>query len=200
MRKLLIAILPVLLLTACAVEQRMHRNPRFANRVCNACGGRDTLMITERDTFIREYRDTLIQSPSDTAYQRIRFACDSLGNVYISEINGKTGRITNLLSLLKNNELEIWAVKKHEQVLLKKIREYERRVRARKEKQITHIEVPVPFIPWWVKWLLYPLSAIGSISLLYIMIRYVIPWIIRITVTSATGIDLSVLSRLFKGR
>jgi hypothetical protein len=188
MRKLILLFLITAFVVSCSIEQRMHKNPVLKNRVCSACGGRDTLKLTEKDTFIQEFRDTLIESLPDTASLNLLLRCDSLGNVYIAEMSGKDGRITYLKSLLKNNLLNITAIKQHEKQLVEKVKELERRLSLRKEKQTTYIELPVPYIPWWVKWFLYPLSVIGAIASLYAFIKWGIPLILKAIRKGTIGI------------
>ena len=71
MKKILPISLFILTLFSGCVMERMAKNPKFKNKVCQACSG--------RDTFNTVIRDTLIETETDTAWQTIELGCDSLG-------------------------------------------------------------------------------------------------------------------------
>src|SRR5690606_19894792 len=166
-----ITTLLVILCSGCVLD-RMAKNPVFKAKVCNSCGGRDTSIINNIDSTFIIHKDTNIVIPNDTAALRIKLECDSLGNVFIRDINNKNGKITYLNHLLKDNQLLIEALKGEQNILIEKIKEYEGKVRSQKEVKNTIVHVPEPYLPWWVKWILYPLAPFGIALIVFLFIKY----------------------------
>lgn len=173
MKKLLFLLIPVVFLSGCVME-RMAKSPRFAAKVCAACAGRDTFIIKDTDSIYITQRDTLIQTERDTATMYVQLGCDSLGNVYIKDIRSKQGRITYLSTLLTSNQLTIEALKGQETALVTRVQDLQRRLTKVLESHKSEIEVPVPYIPWWV-YLLIPFAVIGAIQSIRLFIKYVLP-------------------------
>lgn len=188
MRNITVIFSLLLLFAGCSVEQRMHKNPVLKNRICSACGGRDTILRIEKDSFSVEIRDTLINIHPDTAAQQLYLECDSLGRIYIKDMQTKNGRIVWLNTQLRDNVLVIEAIKLNEKILLEKLRQYEKSGSRNHTKTVTEIKIPTPYLPWWVKWFLYPLSVIGAIATIYSIIRWGIPLIIKAVRKGAIGI------------
>ncbi len=186
MRKLiLISILP-LLLTSC-VTHRMN-NPKFKSKICQLCGGRDTITTTKEVQITKIEKDTLIKTEIDTALQYIYLGCDSLGNVYIKQLNQKNGKIISLNTSLKDNIIQIEALKSSESILVSKVKDLEYKLSVERSKTSSQIEIPVPYLPWWVKFILIPLAVIGGIFSIYACIRYGIPLIVKIIRKSTIGV------------
>lgn len=182
-----IATLLVILCSGCVLD-RMTKNPKFKAKVCNNCGGRDTLINNIIDSTFIIHKDTNIVVPNDTAALKLKLECDSLGNIFIRDINNKNGKITYLNYLLKDNQLLIEALKAEQNILIEKVKEYEGKIKSQKEVKSTVVHVPEPYLPWYVKWILYPLSGFGIILLIYLFIKYLIPLIIKVIRKSFTGI------------
>jgi len=162
--------------------ERMTKNPKFKNKVCNACSGRDTFNVV--------VRDTLIETETDTAWQTIELGCDSLGQVFIKEIQTRDGRILKLKSELEKSRLTIRGTKEKEYILVPRV--------STKEYRSQVIETEVPYIPWWAK-VLFFFSAIGIIWTLVRLTKL----IIQIASTAsgnplpAVGGFMSIVGKLF---
>jgi hypothetical protein len=176
MKKLALLIVPSILLSGCVME-RMAQNDKFRQKVCSACAGRDTVMLTRTDSVVRLQVDTLVVTERDTASIYIRLGCDSIGNVYVKNMKSQQGRIISLSADLRDNILRLEAMKGREQSLVRRVRELEKRLTSEYEKEKSVIYVPEPFIPWWL-YPLIPFALIGAAT----VIKWILPIIRRLLI------------------
>ena len=124
---------------------------------------------------------------ADSAYAKLRFECDSLGNVLLVALEQEQGKRTSLELQLKDNILKIQAIqeqfevivkglKRDKEVLIKENTELKEKLSSvqSQEKQEPVIVKEVPAWVEWVKWL----AVIGGITILYILLRVAL-WVYK---------------------
>lgn len=144
-----------------------------------------TTEITTNET-IKE-SDVAQSVDADSAYAKLRFECDSLGNVLLVALEQEQGKRTSLELQLKDNILKIQAIqekfevivkglKRDKEVLVKENTELKEKLSSvqSQEKQEPVIVKEVPAWVEWVKWLAW----IGAGFILYYVIRFGL-WVYR---------------------
>lgn len=144
-----------------------------------------TTEITTNET-IKE-SDVAQSVDADSAYAKLRFECDSVGNVLLVALEQEQGKRTNLELQLKDNILKIQAIqeefevivkglKRDKEVLIKENTELKEKLSSvqSQEKQEPVIVKEVPAWVEWVKWL----AVIGAGFILYYVIRFGL-WVYR---------------------
>ena len=124
---------------------------------------------------------------ADSAYAKLRFECDSLGNVLLVALEQEQGKRTSLELQLKDNILKIQAIqeefeiivkglKRDKEVLIKENTELKEKLSSvqSQEKQEPVIVKEVPAWVEWVKWLAW----VGAGFILYYVIRFGL-WVYR---------------------
>ena len=144
-----------------------------------------TTEITTNET-IKE-SDVAQSVDADSAYAKLQFECDSLGNVLLVALEQEQGKRTSLELQLKDNILKIQAIQEQfevvvkglqrdKEVLIKENTELKEKLSSTKlqEKQEPVIVKEVPAWVEWVKWL----AVIGAGFILYYVIRFGL-WVYR---------------------
>lgn len=144
-----------------------------------------TTEITTNET-IKE-SDVAVSVNADSAYAKLRFECDSLGNVLLVALEQEQGKRTNLELQLKDNILKIQAIQdefevivkglqRDKEVLIKENTELKEKLSSvqSQEKQEPVVIKEVPAWVEWVKWL----AVIGAGFILYYLIRFGL-WVYR---------------------
>ena len=128
---------------------------------------------TTHTTTETEVKETIKESDvaqsvdADSAYAKLRFECDSLGNVLLVALEQEQGKRTNLELQLKDNILKIQAIqeefevivkglKRDKEVLIKENTELKEKLSSvqSQEKQEPEIgENPIPTIVRWFAWI-----------------------------------------------
>ena len=124
---------------------------------------------------------------ADSAYAKLRFECDSLGNVLLVALEQEQGKRTSLELQLKDNILKIQAIqeqfevivkglKRDKEVLIKENTELKEKLSSvqSQEKQEPVVIKEVPAWVEWVKWL----AVVGAGFILYYLIRFGL-WVYR---------------------
>ena len=124
---------------------------------------------------------------ADSAYAKLRFECDSLGNVLLVALEQEQGKRTSLELQLKDNILKIQAIqeqfevivkglKRDKEVLIKENTELKEKLSSvqSQEKQEPVVIKEVPDWVEWVKWL----AVVGAGFILYYLIRFGL-WVYR---------------------
>lgn len=125
---------------------------------------------------------------ADSAYSELLFRCDSLGNVYLSNIAQLQGKRTDLELQLKQTQegalLEIKAIQDEYDILIKGLHKEIERLETEKQQMSTYIaaesntEKQEPIItneiPDIVKWFAW----IGAATVLYVLLRFAI-WVYK---------------------
>lgn len=142
---------------------------------------------TTHTTTETEVKETIKESDvaqsvdADSAYAKLRFECDSLGNVLLVALEQEQGKRTSLALQLKDNILKIQAIQEQfevivkglqrdKEVLIKENTELKEKLSSTQsqEKQEPVIVKEVPAWVEWVKWL----AVIGAVFILYYLIRF----------------------------
>lgn len=144
-----------------------------------------TTEITTNET-IKE-SDVAQSVDADSAYAKLRFECDSLGNVLLVALEQEQGKRTSLELQLKDNILKIQAIqeqfevivkglKRDKEVLIKENTELKEKLSSvqSQEKQEPVVIKEVPAWVEWVKWL----AVVGAGFILYYLIRFGL-WVYR---------------------
>ena len=148
---------------------------------------------TTHTTTETEVKETIKESDvaqsvdADSAYAKLRFECDSVGNVLLVALEQEQGKRTSLELQLKDNILKIQAIQekfevivkglqRDKEVLIKENIELKERLSSAqlKEKQEPVIVKGVPAWVEWVKWL----AVVGAGFILYYLIRFGL-WVYR---------------------
>ena len=178
----------ILLIATCAILAWMisscNTQKPLAETFSNTEVNRDsttntTTEITTTET-IKE-SDVAQSVDADSAYAKLRFECDSLGNVLLVALEQEQGKRTSLELQLKDNILKIQAIqeefevivkglKRDKEVLIKENTELKEKLSSvqSQEKQEPVIVKEVPAWVEWVKWL----AVIGAGFILYYVIRF----------------------------
>lgn len=142
-----------------------------------------TTEITTNET-IKE-SDVAHSVDADSAYAKLRFECDSLGNVLLVALEQEQGKRTSLELQLKDNILKIQAIqeefeiivkglKRDKEVLIKENTELKEKlssVQSQEKQEPVIVEKPIPDIVKWLAW-------IGGAAILYLVLRFAL-WIYK---------------------
>lgn len=142
-----------------------------------------TTEITTNET-IKE-SDVAQSVDADSAYAKLRFECDSVGNVLLVALEQEQGKRTSLELQLKDNILKIQAIqeqfevivkglKRDKEVLIKENTELKEKlssVQSQEKQEPVIVDKPIPAIVRWLAW-------IGAASILYIVLRFAL-WIYK---------------------
>ncbi len=141
MKKLIITLIPLALLSACRTQKTAER-------------------IVETRTELKEIvRDTTIYVPADSAQAIALLQCDSMGNVLIKQLTELQGKQRAKASLqLKNNAIIADCHCDSTAIYAKLHDRYEKTTASTNETQIKYIEKQ---LSWWQK----TLMVVGSIAL-----------------------------------
>lgn len=115
---------------------------------------------------------------ADSAYAKLRFECDSLGNVLLVALEQEQGKRTSLELQLKDNILKIQAIQEEFEVIVKGLkRDKEILIKENTElkEKLSSVQseekqepVVIKYIPQAVKWL----AVVGAGFILYYLIRF----------------------------
>lgn len=122
---------------------------------------------------------------ADSAYAKLKFECDSLGNVLLVALEQEQGKRTSLELQLKDNILKIQAIqeefdvivkglKRDKEVLIKENTELKEKlssVQSQEKQEPVIVEKPIPAIVRWLAWI-----GGGAIALLLIRVAL---WVYR---------------------
>lgn len=174
----------VWLLQSCKTPQPV------AETISNTEVRNDSITNTTTETTTTETikeSDVAQSVDADSAYAKLRFECDSLGNVLLVALEQEQGKRTSLELQLKDNILKIQAIqdkfeiivkglKRDKEVLIKENTELKEKLSSvqSQEKQNPVIVKEVPAWVEWVKWL----AVIGAGFILYYVIRFGL-WVYR---------------------
>ena len=142
-----------------------------------------TTEITTNET-IKE-SDVAHSVDADSAYAKLKFECDSLGNVLLVALEQEQGKRTSLELQLKDNILKIQAIqeefevivkglKRDKEVLIKENTELKEKlssVQSQEKQEPVIVEKPIPAIVRWLAW-------IGGAAILYVVLRFAL-WIYK---------------------
>ena len=161
-----------------------------AETISNTHVRNDSITNTTTETTITETikeSDVAQSVDSDSAYAKLRFECDSLGNVLLVALEQEQGKRTSLELQLKDNILKIQAIqeqfevivkglKRDKEVLIKENTELKEKLSSvqSQEKQEPVVIKEVPAWVEWVKWF----AVIGAGFILYYLIRFGL-WVYR---------------------
>lgn len=144
-----------------------------------------TTEITTNET-IKE-SDVAVSVNADSAYAKLRFECDSLGNVLLVALEQGQGKRTNLELQLKDNILKIQAIQEEFEVIVKGLqRDKEVLIKENTElkEKLSSVQsqekqepVVIKEVPTWVDWIKW-LAVIGAGFILYYVIRFGL-WVYR---------------------
>lgn len=144
-----------------------------------------TTEITTNET-IKE-SDVAVSVNADSAYAKLRFECDSLGNVLLVALEQEQGKRTNLELQLKENILKIQAIQEEFEVIVKGLqRDKEVLIKENTElkEKLSSVQsqekqepVVIKEVPTWVDWIKW-LAVIGAGFILYYVIRFGL-WVYR---------------------
>jgi hypothetical protein len=95
MKKLLVALLIFTLVTSCTAPQQ----------AINYVTKTDTITITIRE----RVKDSVIYTPTDQATFEALIFCDSLNRAYLTAINTKPGKRTQIIYIQKNDTIKLTA-------------------------------------------------------------------------------------------
>jgi hypothetical protein len=139
---------------------------------------------TTHTTTETEVKETIKESDvaqsvdADSAYAKLRFECDSLGNVLLVSLEQEQGKRTSLELQLKDNILKIQAIqeefevivkglKRDKEVLIKENTELKEKlssVQSKEKQEPVIVEKPIPAIVQVFAW-------IGAAAILLALIR-----------------------------
>lgn len=124
---------------------------------------------------------------ADSAYAKLRFECDSLGNVLLVALEQEQGKRTSLELQLKDNILKIQAIQEEFEVIVKGLkREKEVLIKENSElkEKLSSVQsqekqepVVIKEVPAWVEWVKW-LAVVGAGFILYYLIRFGL-WVYR---------------------
>lgn len=142
-----------------------------------------TTEITTNET-IKE-SDVAQSVDADSAYAKLRFECDSVGNVLLVALEQEQGKRTSLELQLKDNILKIQAIQEEFEVIVKglqrdkevlikentELKEKLSSVQSQEKQEPVILEKPIPDIVKWLAW-------IGAAAILYVVLRFAL-WIYK---------------------
>ena len=128
---------------------------------------------TTHTTTETEVKETIKESDvaqsidADSAYAKLRFECDSVGNVLLVALEQEQGKRTSLELQLKDNILKIQAIqeqfevivkglKRDKEVLIKENTELKEKlssVQSQEKQEPVIVEKPIPAIVRWLAWI-----------------------------------------------
>ena len=146
---------------------------------------------TTHTTTETEVKETIKESDvaqsidADSAYAKLRFECDSVGNVLLVALEQEQGKRTSLELQLKDNILKIQAIqeqfevivkglKRDKEVLIKENTELKEKlssVQSQEKQEPVIVEKPIPAIVKWFAW-------IGAAAVLYVLLRVAL-WVYK---------------------
>ena len=146
---------------------------------------------TTHTTTETEVKETIKESDvaqsidADSAYAKLRFECDSVGNVLLVALEQEQGKRTSLELQLKDNILKIQAIqeqfevivkglKRDKEVLIKENTELKEKlssVQSQEKQEPVIVEKPIPAIVKWFAW-------IGAATVLYVLLRVAL-WVYK---------------------
>lgn len=172
----------VWLLQSCKTPQPV------AETISNTEVRNDSITNTTTETTTTETikeSDVAQSIDADSAYAKLRFECDSLGNVLLVALEQEQGKRTSLELQLKDNILKIQAIqekfevivkglKRDKEVLIKENTELKEKLSStqlQEKQEPVIVEKPIPDIVKWLAW-------IGAAAILYVLIRVAL-WVYR---------------------
>lgn len=184
----------ILLIATCAILAWMisscNTQKPLAETISNTEVRNDSITNTTTETTTTETikeSDVAQSVDADSAYAKLRFECDSLGNVLLVALEQEQGKRTSLELQLKDNILKIQAIqeqfevivkglKRDKEVLIKENTELKEKLSSvqSQEKQEPVVIKEVPAWVEWVKWL----AVVGAGFILYYLIRFGL-WVYR---------------------
>lgn len=182
MKTRFILALLILCMIACKTQ-----NP-VAETITNSEMRNDSITNTTTETTTTETikeSDVAHSVDADSAYAKLRFECDSLGNVLLVALEQEQGKRTSLELQLKDNILKIQAIqeqfevivkglKRDKEVLIKENTELKEKlssVQSKEKQEPVIVEKPIPDIVKWLAW-------IGGAAILYVVLRFAL-WIYK---------------------
>lgn len=178
------AILVALMVWMCSCKTPQPVAETISNtEVRNDC---ITNTITETTTTETIKESDVAQSvDADSAYAKLKFECDSLGNVLLVALEQEQGKRTSLELQLKDNILKIQAIqeefeiivkglKRDKEVLIKENTELKEKLssmQSQEKQEPVIVEKPIPAIVRWLAWI-----GGGAIALLLIRVAL---WVYR---------------------
>jgi hypothetical protein len=146
---------------------------------------------TTHTTTETEVKETIKESDvaqsvdADSAYAKLRFECDSVGNVLLVALEQEQGKRTNLELQLKDNILKIQAIqeefevivkglKRDKEVLIKENTELKEKlssVQSQEKQEPVIVEKPIPAIVKWFAW-------IGAFFVVFYLVKFGL-WVYR---------------------
>lgn len=122
---------------------------------------------------------------ADSAYAKLRFECDSVGNVLLVALEQEQGKRTSLELQLKDNILKIQAIQEQFEVIVKglqrdkevlikentELKEKLSSVQSQEKQEPVVVEKPIPAIVRWLAW-------VGGAAILYVVLRFAL-WIYK---------------------
>ena len=170
------------------IPQACNTPKPVAETISNTEVRNDSITNTTTETTTTETikeSDVAQSVDADSAYAKLRFECDSLGNVLLVALEQEQGKRTSLELQLKDNILKIQAIqeqfeiivkglKRDKEVLIKENTELKEKlssVQSEEKKEPVITEKPIPDIVKWLAW-------IGAGFILYYVIRFVL-WVYR---------------------
>lgn len=145
-----------------------------------------THTITETTTTETIKESDVAQSvDADSAYAKLRFECDSVGNVLLVALEQEQGKRTVLELQLKDNILKIQAIQEKFEVIVKglmrdkevlikentELKEKLSSVQSQEKQEPVIVEKPIPDIVKWLAW-------VGGFAIFYVLIRVAL-WVYR---------------------
>lgn len=178
-RKLLMVIACIILawlMTACKTPKLPVAETINNTEIKHDSTTHTTTEITTNET-IKE-SDVAQSVDADSAYAKLRFECDSLGNVLLVALEQEQGKRTSLELQLKDNILKIQAIqeqfevivkglKRDKEVLIKENTELKEKlssVQSQEKQEPMIVEKPIPAIVKWFAW-------VGAAAILYVLVR-----------------------------
>lgn len=162
----------------------------FAETISNTEVRNDSITNTTTETTTTETikeSDVAQSVDADSAYAKLRFECDSLGNVLLVALEQEQGKRTSLELQLKDNILKIQAIqekfevivkglKRDKEVLIKENTELKEKLSS-VQSQDKQEPVVIKEVPAWVEWVKW-LAVVGAGFILYYLIRFGL-WVYR---------------------
>ena len=190
-KHLIYVIIAALAVAICSCLLPSCKTPKPAVEVTNTEVKTDTTSTTHTETTVKETTKESEKGytvEADSAYSALLFKCDSLGNVYLSNIAQLQGKRTDLELQLKQTQegalLEIKAIQEEYDILIKGLHKEIERLETEKQQLSTYIaaesntEKQEPIItneiPDIVKWFAW----IGAATVLYVLLRVAL-WVYK---------------------
>lgn len=190
-KHLIYVIIAALAVAICSCLLPSCKTPKPAVEVNNSEVKTDSTSSTHTETTVKETTKESEKGytvDADSAYSELLFKCDSLGNVYLSNIAQLQGKRTDLELQLKQTQegalLEIKAIQEEYDILIKGLHKEIERLETEKQQLSTYIaaesntEKQEPIItneiPDIVKWFAW----IGAATVLYVLLRVAL-WVYK---------------------